>query len=190
MSRLTSIFVTLTFGVLIGVGVTSLRAQNTQGLPGKLAGDFMHVGIIVPNVEQASKDLTGIFGLEARPASNNGGFGFPAAFGGDPKSYPKVVSYKVAEGLTLELLEPVGGKSPWRDFLELTNGAGGLHHLAFSVNDLEQQMAFLQQKGGKPEFGGIVQTASPPPRTVRFAYVSMRPKLGMTLELVRLPQGQ
>ena len=189
MSKLTSTLVTLAIGVLIGVGATSLRAQNPPGLPSKLAGNFIHVGMIVPNVTQAAKDVADLFGLEPRPINVSSGMVYPTNFRGDPQSYPKTTSFKIAEGLTLELLEPVGGKSPWRDFLDSTNGIGGLQHIAFSVNDIEQPLAFLQQKGGTAEFGGVVKTASAPPRTVRFAYVNMRPKLRLTFELVQI-QGQ
>jgi catechol 2,3-dioxygenase-like lactoylglutathione lyase family enzyme len=176
MRTLVSTAVTLVVGIAIGFAVAS-RPATAQGAA-HLAGSFTHVGMIVPNVDQASKDLAKLFGLEAKTPMEFTGIVYPKDFTGDPKAHPKVISYKVGDALSIELLEPIGGKSPWRDFLDSTGGVGGLHHIAIAAKGIDQYMAFLQQNGGKIEFGG---SAGPTP--VQYAYVNMRPKLGLTFEL-------
>lgn len=45
---------------------------------------------------------------------------------------------------TLELIEPVGRRSPARKFAE---AGGGLHHVCYEVDDLESQIAASQSAG-------------------------------------------
>jgi len=47
--------------------------------------------------------------------------------------------------LQLELIEPVGGPSTWREFLE-AHGEG-VHHIAFQVEDMQDQVAALAAEG-------------------------------------------
>jgi methylmalonyl-CoA/ethylmalonyl-CoA epimerase len=44
----------------------------------------------------------------------------------------------------VELVEPVGDKSPVRRFLDC---GGGLHHVCYQVDDLAQQLAHMQTLG-------------------------------------------
>lgn len=168
--------VTLTLGILIGfaAATSAMRAQGAA----KLEGNFTHVGLIVPNVDKAAQEFAAIFGLEPKKPTEFTAMVYPASFAGDPKAHPKVVTYRVSDTLSVELLEPIGGKSPWREFLDSTGGVGGLHHLAFAAKGIDRHMAFLQQKGGRVEFGGSAG-ASP----VQYAYVNMRPTMGLTIEL-------
>lgn len=172
---------TLAIGIIVGYAAASqnLRAQA----PAKWGGTFTHVGLIVPDVDKAAKDFAAIFGLEPKTPAAFPGMVYPVDYNGDPKAHPKVTSYRVGENLTVELLQPMGGKSPWRDFLESTGGVGGLHHLAFSAKGIDGYMAALKEKGGVIEFGG---SASVTPQN--YAYVNMRPKLGFTIELNGPPQ--
>ena len=47
--------------------------------------------------------------------------------------------------LQLELIEPVGGPSTWREFHEVHGE--GVHHIAFEVEDMQDQVAALAAKG-------------------------------------------
>lgn len=176
MRRLASPLVILTVGLLIGYAAGS-RSVGAQAAP-PLTGTFTHVGMIVPNVEKASHDFAELFGLEYKAPSEFTAMVYPADYKGDPKAHPKTVTYKVGDNVSVELLEPIGGKSPWRDFLDSTGGVGGLHHMAFAAKGIDAHMAALKTRGGVIEFGG---SAGPTP--VQYAYVNMRPRLGLTIEL-------
>jgi catechol 2,3-dioxygenase-like lactoylglutathione lyase family enzyme len=171
----------LTVGVVVGYAAASqeLKAQSTA----KWGASFTHIGLIVPDVDKASKEFAAVFGLEPRPANEFTAMVYPADYKGDPKGHPKTVSYRIGDNLSVELLQPVGGKSPWRDFLDSTSGVGGLHHIAFSAKGIDAYMAALKQHGGVIEFGG---SASVTPQN--YAYVNMRPRLGFTIELNGPPQ--
>ncbi len=49
--------------------------------------------------------------------------------------------------VVLELMQPIEGKSFWKDFLD-THGEG-VHHLGFYVDDVEKETAKLEKKGFK-----------------------------------------
>jgi len=49
--------------------------------------------------------------------------------------------------LQIELIQPSGGKSPWKDFLD-TKGEG-INHLGFFIDDIEKETAKLEEKGFK-----------------------------------------
>jgi catechol 2,3-dioxygenase-like lactoylglutathione lyase family enzyme len=178
MKNITSTAFTLTIGIVIGLLAASTGSRAQTPAAARLNGSFTHVGLIVPNVEKASRDFAEIFGLEPKTPNEFTAMVYPTSFKGDPKAHPKVVTYKVSDTFSVELLEPIGGKSPWRDFLDSTGGVGGLHHVAFAAKGIDRYMTFLQQKGGTIEFGG-----SSGPTPVQYAYVNMRPKLGVTFEL-------
>lgn len=172
----------LAAGLVVGYAAGA-RSLAAQGGATKLVGTPTHVGMIVPDVEKASKDVAALFGLEYKAPAEFTAMVYPANYTGDPKGHPKVVSYKLADNLSLELLQPIGGKSPWRDFLDATGGVGGLHHIAIAAKGIDQYMAFLKTQGGTVEFGG---SASVTPQS--YAYVNMRPRLGLTFELNGPPQ--
>lgn len=49
------------------------------------------------------------------------------------------------DDVTLELLEPTGPDSPIMNFLRR---GGGLHHLCFEVDDLDQEISRIKDQGG------------------------------------------
>src|SRR5262249_35501850 len=76
----------------------------------------------------------------------------------------------------IEILTPVGGPSPWREYLD--QYGDGLHHICFSVKDIHRAIAHLQSLGGVLELGG-----SP---GVTYAYGNFRRQLGFTIELSQM----
>jgi methylmalonyl-CoA epimerase len=78
----------------------------------------------------------------------------------------------------VELIEPVAGESPQKEFLE--NNGEGIHHLGFVVDDLDKEVAKLAKKGIKVSYrakflpsGGAV-------------YLETNRIGGITLELIQL----
>lgn len=55
------------------------------------------------------------------------------------------VAFIDAGNIKIELLEPMDATSPIFKFLE--KRGEGIHHIAFGVEDIEQRMAELQEKG-------------------------------------------
>ena len=79
------------------------------------------------------------------------------------------------DNLWLELIEPVSGPSAWRDFLE-SNGQG-IHHIAFQVRDMDEQIAVFEGKGLS-----LLQQGRFPGGC--YAYLDTAVELGAILELL------
>ncbi|KAM4744796.1 methylmalonyl-CoA epimerase, mitochondrial [Anableps anableps] len=118
---------------------TLLRAHSTtaplhQEVPGSLwkLGKLNHIAIAVPDMEKATalyRDVLGATVSEKVPLPEHG-----------------VYTVFVELGNTkLELLHPLGEKSPISGFLQ-KNKSGGMHHICIEVDDITAAVAELKSK--------------------------------------------
>lgn len=157
--------------------LTALQAQPANPFEGSYV---RHVGVIVRDVDQAAKTYAEVFGVQpSAPRGLAGQIDFAAVkdFSGDRQAGPRVSQVPLAGNMTIELLSPLGGASPWRAHLD--QYGEGLHHINIAVKDVPAAIAHLQALGGRLELGG-----SP---GVTYAYVNMRNQLGFTFELSQMP---
>jgi methylmalonyl-CoA/ethylmalonyl-CoA epimerase len=82
---------------------------------------------------------------------------------------------------TVELLEPLGGDSPLKAFLN-RNPSGGLIHLALEVTDLEAAIASVTAAGGRLVVAPVPDVAFNE-RRIAFVYLA-----GQVTELIELSQ--
>ena len=91
-----------------------------------------HIGIVVKNTEELVEVLSRLFGFRVTESLTSPEQGFKSTF----------ISQ---EGVTLELIEPIGPAGIIQRFIE--KRGGGLHHISFQVDNLEQEMKVLKAKG-------------------------------------------
>ncbi|XP_071424786.1 methylmalonyl-CoA epimerase, mitochondrial isoform X2 [Pithys albifrons albifrons] len=114
--------------------VTSSSKSFSQNIPSCVwkLGRLNHVAIAVPDLERAQslyRDVLGAQVSEAVPLPDHG-----------------VYTVFVELGNTkLELLHPLGEKSPIASFLQ-KNKTGGMHHICIEVDDIKAAMAELKEK--------------------------------------------
>lgn len=161
----------------------NIELQETTGpappAPTYPAGSFgnnpvVHVSAVVPDVEKAGGLVADILGTELPSTTvvKMGSLVYPGASKADPRAAPKHVTFKLPN-ILLELTEPQGGSSPWRDQLDQHGQA--LHHMAFRVGNMADAIAYLEHQAGRLVLGGP---------GVAYAYVDLRPEpLGFTFEL-------
>jgi methylmalonyl-CoA/ethylmalonyl-CoA epimerase len=133
-----------------------MRKNTTAKSPfSKLA----HVGVVVRDMDKAIERLSslGIGPFEAisvPPATGK------PLFRGRPFDLDlkvKGLAAKIGE-VKLELLQPVDGDSPWKEFLD--SKGEGIHHIAFAVDDIDKEVAKFTEQGvsillsGKWQGGG------------------------------------
>jgi methylmalonyl-CoA/ethylmalonyl-CoA epimerase len=94
-----------------------------------------HIGKVVKDLDEAIKYHHETFGMEP--------IGERVI---DPIQKVEVVTLNTGygENLTLELICPISGDSPVNKFLKK---GGGLHHLSFEVEDIDQTIAGFRAKG-------------------------------------------
>ncbi|XP_042326961.1 methylmalonyl-CoA epimerase, mitochondrial isoform X2 [Sceloporus undulatus] len=113
------------------LSVSATASQKTAPPAWKL-GRLNHVAIAVPDLEKATslyRDILGARVSDAVPLPEHG-----------------VYTVFVELGNTkLELLHPLGEKSPIAGFLQ-KNKAGGMHHICIEVDNITDAMAELKEK--------------------------------------------
>jgi methylmalonyl-CoA/ethylmalonyl-CoA epimerase len=96
-------------------------------------GRLNHVAIAVPSLDAAVKTYQTTFGVEVTK----------------PHSLPEhgvVVSFARLPNTNIELLEPLGEKSPVAGFIE-KNKLGGIHHICLEVDDIHQAVEVCKKNG-------------------------------------------
>ncbi|CAF0854012.1 unnamed protein product [Adineta steineri] len=96
-------------------------------------GKLNHLAVAVPNLDEASSFFKNV--LHAKSVS-----------GAVPLKEHGVYTVFVEFGNTkIELLHPLGEKSPIKKFLE-KNKAGGIHHICIEVDNIEEAIKDIQQQ--------------------------------------------
>lgn len=110
-----------------------------------MIGRLNHVAIAVPDLAAATAQYKGTLGAEVSPPLPQPAHGVTVVFVNLPNT-------------KIELLEPLGEKSPIAAFLE-RNAAGGIHHICYEVEDIIAARDRLKASGarvlgdGEPKIG-------------------------------------
>jgi methylmalonyl-CoA/ethylmalonyl-CoA epimerase len=110
-----------------------------------MIGKINHVAIAVPDLAAASAGYRDTLGARVSEPMDEPGHGVTVVF-------------VELENSKIELLHPLGEKSPIEGFLN-KNPSGGIHHICFEVDDIEAARDHLVSKGarilgdGKPKIG-------------------------------------
>lgn len=94
-----------------------------------------HVAIAVPDIAAAAAQLERKLGVKAGPIHENAAQGVRLA-------------YIDLGNARIELIAPIGPDAPLNKFLE-KNPAGGLHHVAFNVPDIDAALTEAAAAGAK-----------------------------------------
>ena len=142
-------------------------------------GTLTHMAVVVRDIEAASKAYAAMFGVdvpeslmtepEAQAQTQYRGKKTPAR--------AKLAFLKFGE-TTVELIEPVGGPSTWKAFLD-TQGQG-VHHLAFAVKGMDDQIKRLEANGLRLIQRGQWTDGS----GGQYAYLDAVEKTGVMIELL------
>lgn len=96
-----------------------------------------HIGVVVEDIYESAKTYERLLGLKVVEDS-----------GEDPIQKVRVVFLGSGWGdeITLELLEPTDPDSPIANALRR---GGGLHHLCFEVEDIDEEIRKIKERGGR-----------------------------------------
>lgn len=92
-----------------------------------------HVAIVVKNLDEALQLYENLFGIK------------PATIETIPEQGVKAALLPMAEDGEIELLEPINPESGVAKFLE--NRGEGIHHLCLEVDNIDQELCLLAEKG-------------------------------------------
>lgn len=136
----------------------------------------VHIALVVPDIERAARAYAELLGVPTpRVSLTDTAEKTNIRFRGKPTGARAKLAFLRAENIAIELIEPVGGPSTWREFLD-RHGAG-VHHIAFKVKGMTEHVARLEKKGGRLLQSGDFAGGS-------YAYVDLTAQLGLIVELL------
>ena len=135
------------------------------------------VGLIVRDIEKSLDNYVDVFGLPERPQVSITDTVDKAntRYMGQPSEARARLAFINMGQVTIELIEPIGGPSTWKDFLD-AHGEG-VHHIAFVVKGTDQIVAYLDSKGIPLVQRGDYTGG-------QYTYLDSAPRLGVILELL------
>ena len=134
------------------------------------------IGLVVRDIDQKIDAMSQVFGMEkpeviitAEETEAH------TRYRGEPsKARAKLAFFNLGQ-VSLELIEPIGGPSTWKDFLD--QKGEGVHHIAFQVKDTQDVVQFLGthdiEEVQRGDYTGGMYT-----------YVDSSDQLGVILELL------
>jgi methylmalonyl-CoA/ethylmalonyl-CoA epimerase len=139
-----------------------------------------HVGIAVPNLEEAVERYRAAFGLEVVALESNPEQGVREAM---LRLRPSIPDAGLLAPSYVQLLEPLGPDTPVGKFL--ARRGEGLHHIGYAVDDVRQAMETLVLQGvrvldSQPRHGSLGAS---------IAFVHPKDLSGVLTELVQATLG-
>ena len=98
-----------------------------------MIGKLNHIAIATPKLDEAVKTYKNMLGVKISSPIDQIDHGVKVVF-------IELLNTKI------ELLEPLGEKSPIENFLE-KNKKGGIHHICFEVKDINSAILSLEKDG-------------------------------------------
>ena len=134
------------------------------------------VGLIVRDIEATSRAYADLLGMDVpRWFWTDSKDVAHTRYRGQPTQARAKLAFFSLGGVQLELIEPDGEPSTWQEFLD-THGEG-VHHIAFQIAGMADQVALLDGLG-MPLVQSGEYTGG------RYAYIDSAPQLKVILELL------
>lgn len=136
----------------------------------------VQVGLVVSDIEKARRFWAKLLNVEEHPIIETEDWeSTHMTFRGKPsKGRAKLTFFKL-ENITIELIQPIGGPSTWRSFLD--EHGGGIHHIAFVVENVDEAIKKLLGFDAQIEQSGYFKGGG-------YVYVNSSKTLGAMLELL------
>ena len=134
------------------------------------------VGLVVDDIEAKAQAWAQILGLPVPEVVVTDTVEIARTeYEGRPSTARAKLAFFHLGQVSLELIEPIGEPSTWRD--QLDKHGASLHHIAFEIKDISEKIAFLQGQNvplvQRGEYTGG-----------RYAYADGTERLGAVLELL------
>ena len=157
-----------------------------SGLSSSLSGGLqlqrlVRIGIVVPDRDQATKALTSLFGigpfrLVEWPDRAESKYYYRGV-----EEHIRIRQAFVQLGdVEVELIQPLEGRSGYKDFLDQTGG--GIHHILFEVSDIDPVLQELAKSGVT-----VLQSGTGIRAGTRWALLDTQKLLGFLVELRHRP---
>ena len=140
---------------------------------------IVQIGIIVHDVEKYAKSYAEFFGVEVpQIIISETEDKAKTRYNGQSTKARVKQAFFYFDNISIELLEPVGEPSTWKDYLD--SHGEGVHHIAFEVKDMDDRIMEMQDRGANLIQQGQWTSYS----GGRYAYFDSNDQLAVILELL------
>lgn len=165
------------FILIVGiVSVAFYSEQKKTDNPVITSKNMAQVAIVVKDIDAACNawaELLGIKVPEVSIAESNSSR--PTLYMGKSSDAKAKLAFVTLENIQIELIEPMGGKSTWQEYLD--KHGEGIHHIAFQVKGIDGvEKRFEMQGNPTVQRGGWDGGA--------YSYIDASKNLGCILELL------
>jgi methylmalonyl-CoA/ethylmalonyl-CoA epimerase len=167
----------ITFILFVAGLSVSFRSDNRiPGDPVIQSKTITQVAVVVKDIDKARNAWAQVLGVKVPEVSVAAShFSRPTLYRGNPSDAKAKLAFFSMDNLQIELIEPLGGKSTWQEFLD-THGEG-IHHIAFEVKGIDGVEELFELKGSPTvQRGGWDGGA--------YSYIDATGDLGCMLELL------
>ena len=167
----------IAFILIIGiVSVAFYSEQKKTTDPVIVSKSMAQVAIVVKDIDAARSAWAKLLGIQVPEVSiAESNSARPTQYRGKPTDAKAKLAFVILENIQIELIEPMGGKSTWQEYLD-KNGEG-IHHIAFQVKGIDGvEKRFELQGDPMVQRGGWDGGA--------YSYIDASKNLGCILELL------
>lgn len=158
-----------------------MKEKKTPLFP---VGDMAQVCIVVPDIEQATRNFWKIFGIGPWHFYT---YGKPLVKrmtrNGSASEYKMKVALSYFGNMRLELIEPLEGDTVYREFVE--KHGYGVHHLGILTENMVESIKKASDAGIRMTMDGA---GFGPDDDGHYAYLDTEDLIGTTLELIERPK--
>jgi catechol 2,3-dioxygenase-like lactoylglutathione lyase family enzyme len=134
------------------------------------------IGLVVRDIKRTAKVYADLFGMDVPEViiTDPEESAHTKFRGASTPARARLAFFRMGQ-VSLELIEPVGEPSTWKEFLD--EHGEGVHHIAFQIQGMERVLTFLKGKG-------IPAIQSGDYTGGRYAYVDSASSIGVIVELL------
>ncbi len=159
--------------------------KPTPSVKNEMFKNFVQIGVVVADVDQATRNLSEIFGIGPFRVIDwppEGRTDIQKFYYGKPGNFTARMAFTELGPIELELIQPVSGESIWADFLR--EKGGGIHHIRFNVDDINPIREYLADHDIFPaQYGSGIR-----PGTMWMNFGSEE-KVGFVIEVMKVLAG-
>jgi methylmalonyl-CoA/ethylmalonyl-CoA epimerase len=169
----------LVIPIAIGIGIVSasfIIKEKTETEPLLKTKTITQVAIVVKDLDKVRKAWAQTLGIAIPEISiAEGHSSRPTQYKHEPSNAKAKLAFISMDNIQIELIQPMGGKSTWQEFLD-AHGEG-IHHIAFAVKDINGMEKLFDLQGMPTVQSGGWDGGA-------YSYVDATGKMGCILELL------
>ncbi len=162
---------------LAGIGLASfLPAKRNAPDPLITSKTITQVAVVVKDIDKARNAWAQLLGIKAPEVSVAESHpSRPTLYRGKPTDAKAKLAFISMDNLQVELIQPLGGKSTWQEFLDAYGE--GIHHIAFQIKGIDGMEKRFEMQGSPTVQRGGWDGGG-------YSYIDASKDLGCILELL------